>query len=106
MNITQIQEARLKLEAVGLLQTFYKNENNFNYYIYCLFAPKSPVDFLNDPLFSRLLREKIGEKQTQNLINLYKNKPLQEGKSRAQRNVWHAFPWGCCVTNRKQPLHD
>ena len=77
MNITQIQEARLKLEAVGLLQTFYKNENNFNYYIYCLFAPKSPVDFLSDPLFSRLLREKIGEKQTQHLINLYKNKPLQ-----------------------------
>ncbi|MGN1295696.1 MAG: hypothetical protein ACI4U5_04745 [Bacilli bacterium] len=77
MNITQIQNARLKLEAVGLLQTLYKNENNVNFYIYCLFAPKSPVDFLNDPLFSRLLREKLGEKQTQQLVLLYKNKPLQ-----------------------------
>lgn len=76
MNINKIQEARKKLEAVGLIQTYRKEGKSYSYYIYCMFAPKSPIDFLNDPLFSRLLKGKIGEGLFSKLVLLYKSKPL------------------------------
>lgn len=75
-NITEIYESRRKLEAIGLIRTYYKEENNVSFYKYLLFAPKTPKDFFDDILFKGLLIEKIGEKRVQSLIRKYKEKEL------------------------------
>ena len=75
-SIDVIQNARSKLEAIGLLSSYYKNENGIGYYKYVLYAPKTPKDFFDDILFKGLLIEKIGEKKVQSLVRKYKEKKL------------------------------
>ncbi len=75
-SIDTIQEARSKLEAIGLLSTYYKTENDATYYKYVLYAPKTPKEFFDDILFKGLLIEKIGEKRVQSLVRKYKEKKL------------------------------
>lgn len=75
-NITEIYESRRKLEAIGLIRTYYKEEKNVSFYKYLLFAPKTPKDFFDDILFKGLLIEKIGEKRVQSLMRKYKEKEL------------------------------
>ena len=75
-SLDVIQKAREKLEAIGLLSSYYKNENNQVYYKYILYAPKTPKEFFDDILFKGLLIEKIGEKNVQSLIRKYKEKKL------------------------------
>ena len=75
-SIDIIQDARSKLEAIGLLSTYYKTENGQTYYKYVLYAPKTPKDFFDDILFKGLLIEKIGEKKVQSLVRKYKEKKL------------------------------
>ena len=67
-SLEVIQEARAKLEAIGLLSTYYKCENSQTYYKYVLYAPKTPKEFFDDILFKGLLIEKIGEKKVQSLV--------------------------------------
>ena len=75
-SIDVIQEARKKLEAIGLLSTFYKSEKGIGYYKYLLYAPKTPQEFFDDILFKGLLIEKIGEKGVQALVRKYKEKKI------------------------------
>ena len=78
MNLTlqRIQEARRTLEGIGLLQTYYRKNDNATEYKYVLFAPKSPSDFFNDVLLKGLLVRNIGAKEVNKLINIYKSKNL------------------------------
>ena len=62
-SIDIIQSAREKLEAIGLLSSYYKNENSQTIYKYVLYAPKTPKEFFDDILFKGLLIEKIGERK-------------------------------------------
>lgn len=77
ISITQyapgmILSARHMLEAVGLLRTYEKVSDDGRYYIYVLYAPKSPKDFFDDVLFKGLLFQYVGEKETKKLANKYK----------------------------------
>ena len=49
IKLTDIIVAREKLEAVGLLKTFFK-EGNVNNYVYALYSPLSVNDFFNSYL--------------------------------------------------------
>ena len=49
LNLKQIKEARLKLEGVGLLKTYYKT-GSVNNYVYELFSPLSAYEFFNHPI--------------------------------------------------------
>ncbi|MFA6780626.1 MAG: DnaD domain protein [Bacilli bacterium] len=64
--------ARRALEAVGLIRTFFKEESGIRYYIYVLYAPKSPRDFFDDVLFKGLLIKYVGEKEAKRLAMSYK----------------------------------
>lgn len=77
INMMQIQpavllSARHFLEAVGLLRTYESNRDGNRYYIYVLYAPKSPKDFFDDVLFKGLLIQTIGEKTAKRLAFTYK----------------------------------
>ena len=55
MSIEEITIQREKLEAVGLLKTFVKENNDVNNYIYELFSPLSAADFFSHPILNIVL---------------------------------------------------
>lgn len=72
MSAGEFFTARRALEAVGLLRTFLKEEGGIRYYIYVLYAPKSPREFFDDVLFKGLLIKYVGEKEAKRLALSYK----------------------------------
>ncbi|MGK7377973.1 replication initiation and membrane attachment family protein [Planococcus sp. 1R117A] len=58
--IAKIFEARIQLEAIGLLRTYRKDTENRSF-IYDLCPPLDPKSFFMDPLLSMFLFSKIGE---------------------------------------------
>lgn len=71
-KLADIIESRKVLEAVGLLRTYIK-EKEINNYIYELYSPLSPSEFLNHPILSTFLESNIGEKEYKKIIDYYKD---------------------------------
>lgn len=71
LKLDEIVIARKKLEALGLLKTFFK-EGNINNYIYELYSPLSPLEFFSNPILSSSLLASIGKKEYQMLISYFK----------------------------------
>ena len=65
-----IKEAREALEAVGLVKTFYKS-GDVNSYIYELYSPLSPTEFLNHPILNVVLYDNIGATEYEYLKKTY-----------------------------------
>ena len=63
-----IFEARISLEAIGLLRTYKKKEGDERSFLYKLYAPLTAKEFFNDPLLSTFLFSKIGEQAYRNLL--------------------------------------
>ena len=75
INLDKIVEARKKLEAVGLLKTFYR-EDTINNYIYVLYAPLSPSEFLNHPILNVVLYNNLGKVEYENIVDKYRTKKM------------------------------
>lgn len=71
LRLEDIIEARQKLEAIGLLKTYTKEEN-IKSFIYELYAPLNEYDFFNHPILSVVLYNNIGEKEYEKLVNYFK----------------------------------
>ena len=71
ISLVEIKDARKKLEAIGLLKTFYKEEN-INTYIYQLYSPIKPVDFFNHPILNIVLYNNTGKKEYEKIKNYFK----------------------------------
>ena len=71
-SLESIISARKSLEAVGLLKTYIKKQENINEYLYELYSPVSAYEFFNHPILSILLLNNIGETEYHNLLNYYK----------------------------------
>lgn len=71
IDLKRFYEARIKIEALGLLRTFQKKDNLGTYYIYQLFEPLSPDEFFKDDLMSIFLYEQIGENKYHLLADKY-----------------------------------
>ena len=65
-----IKEARESIEAVGLLKTYYKS-GDVNSYIYELFSPLTPGEFLNHPILNVVLYDNIGATEYEYLKKRY-----------------------------------
>ena len=70
-----IVDARRKLEAIGLLKTFYK-EDEINNYLYILYAPLSAREFLNHPILNIVLYNNVGKNEYENIVSKYKTKKI------------------------------
>ncbi len=70
LKTEEIIEAREKLEALGLLKTYYK-KGSVNNYIYELYSPLSPKEFFNHPVLNVVLYNNIGKKEYENIINYF-----------------------------------
>lgn len=71
LSLGQILNARHTLEAVGLLSTYEKQNENNRSYIFVLYAPKTPKDFFDDILFKGLLVQAVGKREAQRLAKKY-----------------------------------
>lgn len=71
ISLHEILEARQKLEAIGLLKTFFK-EDNINNYIYQLYSPIKASDFFNHPILNVVLYNNLGKKEYDKLKSFFK----------------------------------
>lgn len=71
ISLHEIFEARQKLEAIGLLKTFFK-EDNINNYIYQLYSPIKASDFFNHPILNVVLYNNLGKKEYDKLKSFFK----------------------------------
>ena len=72
LNINEIISGREKLEAVGLLKTFYKEREEENNFIYELFSPLSPSEFFSHPILNVVLYNSVGKKEYERIVNYFK----------------------------------
>jgi replication initiation and membrane attachment protein len=63
--------AKAKLEAVGLIRTYVK-EDSINSYIYELYSPLYPNDFFSNPILSTLLLSNIGKREYDIIVKNFK----------------------------------
>ncbi|MBE6155492.1 MAG: hypothetical protein E7164_01900 [Firmicutes bacterium] len=68
-----LKEARESLEAVGLIKAFVKEENVL-VYIYELYSPLYPSEFLNHPILSVVLYNNIGSEEYEKILKQYQKK--------------------------------
>lgn len=61
--LDEIYEARLNLEAIGLLNTFELQSQDNRYYLYELISPFAPSHFFKDAMLSQLLYHHLGERK-------------------------------------------
>lgn len=78
-NLDTILLARNSLEAIGLLKTFYQS-GDVNNYIYELYAPMSPKEFLNHPILNVVLYNNIGKTEYDAIKNNYQSINIDTSK--------------------------
>ena len=60
IDVDALFQARIRLEAVGLLKTYTTTDSMSRYYAYELYAPVSPQAFFSDDLLGMLLYDRVG----------------------------------------------
>lgn len=71
ISCNEFKEAREKLEAIGLIKTYVKQEK-VNNYVYELYSPMSAKEFLNNPILNTALYNAIGSKEFERTIDFFK----------------------------------
>ena len=71
IKLEDILEAREKLEGIGLIKTYFK-EGNINNYIYELYSPLDPEEFLNNPILSVSLESNVGKREFNKIVKFFK----------------------------------
>lgn len=71
LKLEDIVVARKKLEAVGLLKTYFKKDH-VNNYIYLLYSPMSANEFLNHPVLNIVLYNNLGKKEYDRIVDFFK----------------------------------
>ncbi len=71
LSLIEIQQAREKLEAIGLLKTYVK-QGTTNNYVYLLYSPLSSEEIFNHPILNVVLYSNLGKEEYNKLINLFK----------------------------------
>lgn len=72
MRLEDIVVAREKLEAIGLIKTYYKEGEDINNYIYEIFSPIGASDFFNHPILNIVLYNNVGKKEYERIVNYFK----------------------------------
>ncbi len=78
-DLPDLVKSRKLLEAVGLLKT-YINEEKEKTYIYILYAPLNPDEFINHPILSVMLYSNLGQKLYNKTVDYFKIPKLDLSK--------------------------
>ena len=71
LKLEDIVIAREKLEAIGLLKTYYKKDN-VNQFVYLLYSPLNANEFFNHPILNVVLYNNLGKKEYDKVLSYYK----------------------------------
>lgn len=71
ISLSEIVEARQKLEAIGLLKTFLKKDH-MNTYLYELYSPITAKEFFSNPILSTALYTTIGKLEFDKIVEYFK----------------------------------
>lgn len=71
MTLDNIKQARLRLEGIGLLKTYYHN-GEINSYVYELYSPVSAHEFFSHPIFNVVLYNNVGKTEYNRLFDYFK----------------------------------
>lgn len=64
-------DAKVKLEAIGLLKTYMK-KGNINSYVYELYSPINASEFINNPVLNLALFNAVGKLEYERIIGFFK----------------------------------
>lgn len=70
-NLENIKNARIKLEGIGLMRTYYL-EGNINSYVYELYSPLSVHEFFSHPIFNMVFYNNVGKEEYIRIKNYFK----------------------------------
>jgi len=71
ISLTEMIDARIKLEAVGLLKTYIKT-GSVNSFVYELYSPISAKEFLDNPILSTALYNAVGDTEYERVIEFFR----------------------------------
>lgn len=71
MNLSHFEVLRKRLEAIGLLKTYMRIDDENQKFIYKLISPVMPAQFFNDPMLSVFLYQQVGKHRYQMLKSRY-----------------------------------
>ncbi len=71
LRLDDIVEARKKLEAIGLLKTYFRKDH-INNYVYVLYSPLSANEFFNHPILNVVLYNNLGKKEYDRVLSYFK----------------------------------
>ncbi|SEM37103.1 replicative DNA helicase loader DnaB [Mesobacillus persicus] len=89
LNLKEIYQARLKLEGMGLLKTYVKNDDEERSFIYELQPPLTPEQFFLDGMLNIYLYRKVGKNQFFRLKRFFTDKTV--GQQEKYAEVTRAF---------------
>jgi replication initiation and membrane attachment protein len=89
-NLKEIFHARQKLEAIGLLKSYVKEEDEDRSFIYELKPPLNPETFFLDGMLNVFLYQKIGKKQFARLKRFFSDQQLPH-KDENYKDITKAF---------------
>ena len=75
LDLKSIKEARCALESLGLLKTYVKQGDIYSY-VYELYSPMSPREFLNHPVLNVVLYNNIGKMEYEAIKKSYEKKSM------------------------------
>lgn len=71
ITLDNIKEARLRLEGIGLIKTYF-HEGEINSYVYELYSPVSAQEFFTHPIFNVVLYNNVGKTEYNRLFDYFK----------------------------------
>ena len=71
LTLDNIKDARLRLEGIGLMKTYY-HKGDINSYVYELYSPVSANEFFNHPIFNVVLYNNVGKAEYNRLLDYFK----------------------------------
>ena len=71
IKLSEIVEAREKLEGIGLLKSYIK-KGNINNFVYELYSPLSAHEFINNPVLDTSLYNNVGASEYEKIISYFK----------------------------------
>ena len=77
IGVDTLYDARVHLEAVGLLKTYTTTDAISRYYAYELYAPVTPQAFFDDDLLGMLLYDRVGEARYTELAQEFALHPVR-----------------------------
>lgn len=85
-----VAEAIHRLEAVGILQTYYQHDELGDLFVYQLQSTLTPEEFIDDNLLSILLLEEVGDYNFKRLVNRGRQYQLASSNVKL-KNISHHF---------------